>query len=302
MKKLLREVVAFLLIQYYYIFKPKSDGILSIYFHNPSKQLFEKILKWLVKKKYKFISIQKLDYFIQNKLKAKKLVFISLDDGWKGNLDLLKSIEKFKVPIIIFVPIGAVIEGNYWWEYAMQKDQHGYSGVEKLEDFKCLPEDLFKEKIKILKSKFNLKRSCITLDDLKKIKEHELITIGSHTVTHPILTKCSIETKTHELMESKLVLSKWLEREIDFLSYPNGNYDDDTIEIAQRCAYKLAFTTNPGKIDVEKVNAYLIPRNAMYDKGGYFENISKILGIWQTVFNRNLNLNLHNPIPGILLL
>jgi hypothetical protein len=35
------------------------------------------------------------------------------------------------------------------------------------------------------------------------------------------------------------------------------------------------------------VNPFLIPRNAMYDHAGFFENISKILGIWQNVLNRN---------------
>jgi poly-beta-1,6-N-acetyl-D-glucosamine N-deacetylase len=45
--------------------------------------------------------------------------------------------------------------------------------------------------------------------------------------------------------------------------------------------YRLCFTTNIGRIDVKNVNPYIIPRNSLYDNGGYFENISKIIGIWQ---------------------
>jgi peptidoglycan/xylan/chitin deacetylase (PgdA/CDA1 family) len=289
MTKILREIIACILILIYYISRQKREGILSIYLHNPSKLLFEKIHKWLVDKGYKFISIEELENIINKKLITEKLVFISMDDGWRGNLDLIESMEKFKVPVTIFVPTQAVEEGNYWWEYARIKGQQKYSGVKKVEDFKKLPEEIFRDKIAILKNHYSLKRSCITLDELKRIGEHELITVGSHTVTHPVLNKCSIKTQTHELLESKGILSRWLNKDVKYLAYPNGDYDDNTIEIARKCGYKLCFTINPGKINVNNINPLLIPRNAMYDSAGIFENISKILGIWQKVLKRNRN-------------
>ena len=129
MTKILREIIACILILIYYISRQKREGILSIYLHNPSKLLFEKIHKWLVDKGYKFISIEELENIINKKLITEKLVFISMDDGWRGNLDLIESMEKFKVPVTIFVPTEAVEEGNYWWEYARIKGQQKYSGV-----------------------------------------------------------------------------------------------------------------------------------------------------------------------------
>jgi peptidoglycan/xylan/chitin deacetylase (PgdA/CDA1 family) len=291
MAKIFREIIAYLLIRIYYFNKPNNEGIISIYLHNPSKSLFEKILKWLVNKNYKFISIKELENIINQKLVTEKSVFISLDDGWIWNIELIDLIEKYKVPVAIFIPTDAVKNGNYWWEYAKIKGQNKYSGIEKLEDFKKLPEDVFRNKVAILKSNYNLKRSCITLDGLKKIDKHELISIGSHTVTHPILKKCSIETQTSELLESKQILSNWLDKDIEYLAYPNGDYDNNTVEIAERCGYKLAFTINPGEIDVKSGNPYTLPRNALYEQGGYFENISKILGIWQKVFD-NIEINL----------
>jgi glycosyltransferase involved in cell wall biosynthesis/peptidoglycan/xylan/chitin deacetylase (PgdA/CDA1 family) len=286
-EKLFREVLAFILIQIHYVVKSKHEGILSIYFHNPSKGLFDKILNWLISKGYKFVSIKELENIIYQKINTEKLVFICFDDGWKGNLDLLESIKKYKVPTVIFVPADIVKEGNYWWEYIYIKGQQKFSGFKKLADFKRLPEVTFREKIAILKYNYRLKRSCVTLDELKKISDNEFITIGSHTVTHPILINCSYETQIQELMESKQILSQWLNKDVEYLAYPNGDYNDDTLEIAKKCGYKLGFTTNPGEIDVKKVNPYIIPRNALYDIGGYYENISKILGIWQKVFSIN---------------
>jgi glycosyltransferase involved in cell wall biosynthesis/peptidoglycan/xylan/chitin deacetylase (PgdA/CDA1 family) len=278
-----REALAIILIQVHYIFRFKHKGILSIYFHNPSKVLFEKILKWLLTKGYRFISIQELDNAVRNKLNTGKLIFICFDDGWKGNLDLIEVIEKYKVPITIFITTNAIEEGNYWWEYALIKGQEKYSGIKKLTDFKKLPENTFKEKMAILKHHYCLERSCITSDELKKMSENKLITIGSHTVSHPILTKCSYETQARELKDSRHLLSQFLMTEIEYLAYPNGSYDKDTIELAEKSGYKLGLTTNPGDINVGTVNPYTIPRNALYDSGGYFENISKILGIWQKI-------------------
>ena len=116
------------------------------------------------------------------------------------------------------------------------------------------------------------------------MSENEFITIGSHTVTHPILTNTCFETQMRELRESKRILSKWLQKDIEYLSYPNGDYNKDTIEIAKKCSYKLGFTIKSGLIDSKEVEPFEIPRNALYDEGGYYENISKLLGIWQKIF------------------
>ena len=283
-RKYIRELFGYILVQIYTVSAQSHKGILSIYFHNPSKALFENILKWLVAKGYKFISVDELQDKIIQKQNNEKLVFISFDDGWKGNLDLIESIEKWKVPVVIFIPTDAVKDGNYWWEFSMIEGQQKYSGINKTENFKRLPEDIFNKKIAILKNEFRLERSCITLPELKRLSENEFVTIGSHTVTHPILTNTCFETQMRELRESKRILSKWLQKDIEYLSYPNGDYNKDTIEIAKKCSYKLGFTIKSGLIDSKEVEPFEIPRNALYDEGGYYENISKLLGIWQKIF------------------
>lgn len=280
-EKILREALAYLLIRFYYLKRAKPDGILSIYFHQPSRELFEKIMKWLIDNDYKFISVKELNHHIARKTETTKLVFLCFDDGWKGNLDLMESINKFRIPVTIFVPSEIVETGNYWWEYCFIKGQEKVSGIRKLNDFKKLPEDTFKEKISILKKNYHLDRSCISLEELKRISENELVTIGSHTNTHPVLINCSYETQFYELSESKRIFSQWLNKDVDYLAYPNGDYNEDTVKIAKSCGYKLCFTIKPGTIDVNNVDPFAIPRNALYDIGGYYENISKILGIWQ---------------------
>ena len=280
-KRMLRESLAFFLIQFYYLSKPQDHRILSMYFHNPSKELFEKMLKWLQSGGYRFISTSELNTIIQQKSKTQKLAYISFDDGWKGNIELMESINKYKVPVTFFITTDALKEGNFWWEYSLIEGQKKYSGIQEVEEFKKLPENVFNEKVAILKHNYRLKRSSITFDDLIELNKNEFITIGSHSVTHPILIRCSRETQIKELMESKETLSKLLNKSVDYLAFPNGDYNDDTLAFTKQCGYKMSFTTNPGVIDVDNVNPYTIPRNALYDSGGYYENISKILGVWQ---------------------
>jgi peptidoglycan/xylan/chitin deacetylase (PgdA/CDA1 family) len=159
--------------------------------------------------------------------------------------------------------------------------QEKLSGISDFSDFKNLPAIAREQKIRILKQNYTLPRSCITLDELKQISNNKLVTIGSHTVSHPVLNRCSFEQQNEELNDSKKILQDWLKTDINFLAYPNGDYNQDTIDIAVKAGYKLAFTVVPDKVDVAAVNPYLIPRYCIDDHDGYFDSIAKILGVWQ---------------------
>lgn len=284
MRKVIKQIIAYFLIKLHSLREDDKNGILSIFFHSPSKKLFDKILKWLLKNSYKVISLEDLNIIIKQKLETEKLAIITFDDGWNKNLDLLDSIEQHKVPVTIFIATEAIESGNYWFEYARLKGQYKYSGIKRIDEFKNLPASQLNMKIKVIKSNYEIRRNCITLDELKKINENRLITIGSHTVTHPILKQCSIEMQKQELSQSKSILSEWLGIEIEYFAFPNGDFDENTIKIAKSCNYKLCFTTKPGRIKIGNVDPFRIPRNCINDDGGYFESVAKILGIWQKYF------------------
>ena len=280
-KRLVKETIAFFLLCTNILRKQEDDKILSIYFHNPDKKRFERICRWLKRKGYTVISIKQLESIISEKRETRKLAIITFDDGWNKNLELLESIEQNQIPVTIFVTTESVEQGNYWWEYAEIKGQERLTAIQKIQDFKKLPVGEFREKLSILKQQYTLNRSAITLDELKVLSRNKYVTIGSHTVTHPILTQCPEEVQKVELTESKKQLLKFFNKDIDFISYPNGNYNLDTLNIVKNTGYKLGFTVEPERIDVKKVNPFLIPRYSIDDNGGYFENLSKILGIWQ---------------------
>src|SRR5690606_18177485 len=64
----------------------RGDYILSIYFHNPSKEEFENCIKWLAKNKFTFLNDTQLDDIANNRVPFPKgAVFLSVDDGWQSN-------------------------------------------------------------------------------------------------------------------------------------------------------------------------------------------------------------------------
>ena len=76
---------------------------------------------------------------------------------------------------------------------------------------------------------------------------HELssagVEIGSHTVSHPILTCVSVERLRLELEQSRFRLEKELARTVDLFCYPNGDYDERVIREVKRAGYRCAVTT-----------------------------------------------------------
>lgn len=83
----------------------------------------------------------------------------------------------------------------------------------------------------------------------KQLKEMQAngIDIECHTVTHPHLKDLSYDKQLVELRDSKAKLEKMLNKKINYIAYPYGSYNDDTVKLVQSLGYKMAFTTNEGQ-------------------------------------------------------
>ncbi len=85
-----------------------------------------------------------------------------------------------------------------------------------------------------------------------------LITIGSHTYNHPILTNLRDRELRSELRDSRTQLEKYLGRQVEYFCYPNGAYDDRVVRCVREY-YHAAVTMRPGRV-VVGCNAYTLPR------------------------------------------
>ncbi|WP_066061746.1 polysaccharide deacetylase family protein [Neobacillus soli] len=95
--------------------------------------------------------------------------------------------------------------------------------------------------------------------DLKKMADSGLISVQSHTATHPDLTK--VKNWTYELKESKEKIQKITGKPVIALSYPYGNSDEQVVKETKKY-YLFGLTTTPGPFSETgiKDEPYLFPR------------------------------------------
>ncbi len=91
------------------------------------------------------------------------------------------------------------------------------------------------------------------------------IAFGSHTVTHPHLTRISKEEARNELSGSKEELESRLKSPVDFFSYPYGENDDAVRRLAREAGYKAACTVCYGANDCT-TNLFALKRIAVNDR------------------------------------
>lgn len=70
--------------------------------------------------------------------------------------------------------------------------------------------------------------------------------IGSHTCSHPALTKIPISEARREIFSSREVLTVVTEEEVTSFCYPFGDYDCRTERLVAESGYRSAVTLEPG--------------------------------------------------------
>lgn len=74
----------------------------------------------------------------------------------------------------------------------------------------------------------------LTSAQIKEMSDSGLVSIQSHTVTHPYLSGQNREQQEYELIQSKLTLASITGKEPNVICYPSGSYDETTLELAKR--------------------------------------------------------------------
>lgn len=84
--------------------------------------------------------------------------------------------------------------------------------------------------------------------EVREMLNSGLVSFGSHTVTHQILTTLDDATIKRELLASRAKLLQKQVVDSAFISfcYPNGNYSDKIVRMVKDADYNLAVTTQKG--------------------------------------------------------
>lgn len=83
---------------------------------------------------------------------------------------------------------------------------------------------------------------------IKELDGSGLVDIESHTKSHKMLTYLDDAAVEEELFDAKRTLEKILGKEVRFLCYPMGRYDERVKAAAKRLGYKAAFATKATRL------------------------------------------------------
>jgi len=101
----------------------------------------------------------------------------------------------------------------------------------------------------------------LDIDTVLALKDYN-VTFGSHTVTHPRLSKLDPSALEQEIKGSKSYLESLLGQEIPYFCYPSGIYDEAVVAKVREAGYKAALTCDRGAA-TRFDDPLLLPRKAI---------------------------------------
>jgi peptidoglycan/xylan/chitin deacetylase (PgdA/CDA1 family) len=110
-------------------------------------------------------------------------------------------------------------------------------------------EEFFPE---ILKKYPHISFPFMDKNELNAIIDNEFLEIGSHTVTHPILTELTPEKQTTEIEKGHTFLEEFAHRKIDFFAYPHGgkvHFDKTSFKILSNINPSITAFSAYGKVN-----------------------------------------------------
>ncbi|MBL7069004.1 MAG: polysaccharide deacetylase family protein [Candidatus Omnitrophica bacterium] len=209
----------------------KKDAInISVHMRSLEKQLL------YMKRFFNIMSIPRIvEGLSRNHIFSKPTVGITFDDGYKDNyICAFPLLKKYNAPATIFLTVGH-IDNNI--PFPWDAPETANSDAEDI--------------------------AILSWDDIYKMND-DLISFGSHTISHPKLSSTSAEKVYDELVGSRRVLSGAVTNYVDLFSYPFGDFNEQTKDCVKRAGYKAAFTTRDGFC--KRVNdLFLIKRKAIHE-------------------------------------
>jgi peptidoglycan/xylan/chitin deacetylase (PgdA/CDA1 family) len=84
--------------------------------------------------------------------------------------------------------------------------------------------------------------------DMIRVISKNGVQIGSHTQTHPELTRLSSGEQNEEISASKKDLEEQLNHPVDTFCYPGGDNNEQVKEAVKKAGYRFAVTTQRGQV------------------------------------------------------
>jgi peptidoglycan/xylan/chitin deacetylase (PgdA/CDA1 family) len=266
------------------------SGTLVVPLHAlPSREWFVRFIQ-VLGRHYRFVSGPDVESMLHGGPALDGCCHLTFDDGHEtfSRLAMPVLIEA-NIPVTLFVsPLAIRERQNYWFqELGILEERLGEDAVrrticeifgchlEQIEPFSitllalCMTRDDVQRVIDRLKQRSGLtidQRFNMTADELRDVARSPLVSVGAHTMRHPVLANETDACARVEIEQSIDELSELIGRRMTMFAYPNGTEGLDFTAREQRvlgnAGIRVAMTTDAGGC-FPQTNPLAVPR------GGY---------------------------------
>lgn len=113
--------------------------------------------------------------------------------------------------------------------------------------------------------------------EVHALQSDGLISFGSHTCTHPMLSELSAADSKREIVESKQRLEDKLGTAVVSFAYPNGNFGEREVDFVREAGYQHAVTVKPG-VNRSGTDPLQLRRTEVSDRDAATEFAAKLDG------------------------
>lgn len=268
----------------------RPNGLLEI-----TPDFLDRALTLIRAEAYDIVSLDEALARLADPKPGRFFVALTFDDGYRDNLDhAWPVLAKQSVPWTLYVVRGfAERTARLWWrelEEAIRAlprvsvalpdgrfDAPAGTDAEKQNAFDRLYWRLRKGPEAILLSVISelgrqagvdpatlVERECLPTETLRSLAGAPGVTIGAHTLSHPMLAKHAEEVARREIVESKAWLEEALEAPVRHFAYPVGDPTSAgprEFALAKEAGFASAVTTRPGHLFAEHAeHLHALPR------------------------------------------
>jgi peptidoglycan/xylan/chitin deacetylase (PgdA/CDA1 family) len=209
---------------------------------------------------------------------------LTFDDGYHDNLSAAKPILEERgapAPATVFVTSGFVGGQPFWWDelgelllddtsppgrIELRLDgvsrswnvtttarRHVFDEVWAL--LQGLDDDARRRALATLRAQLSASPYAggrsLRVAEVTELAQGDLVSIGAHTQTHPVLARLNDDVARAEVVESKEWLEDVLHEPVTAFSYPYGgsdHYGRNAVEIVRAAGFELACSGEPGPV------------------------------------------------------
>jgi peptidoglycan/xylan/chitin deacetylase (PgdA/CDA1 family) len=281
----------------------------------PTGQL-ERSLRWLKDEGLDFVPLDEAVRRLDGDDRRPFACF-TFDDGYADNLTrALPVMEKFNAPFTVFVTTGMITrEIDAWWFGLAAlvrshdrielpapglrfecpdrpRKKHAFKSIETLvhKDFSLLPHLRQAIANSTIDCRALVDREALTRDQLRRLAQHPLVTIGGHTATHPNLAHVSASGVHWEMAENRGFLQDVTGQPVEHFAYPFGHEracGEREARICREVGFRTAVTTRAGALFAEHAHGlHALPRNWLSDDDTASTLRCKVDGVYRAIHSR----------------